>query len=70
MILVLFVHVGWKKDVVNQCLEFGVGGLVEQMNVFVSMCVCFLNPFTAPVCKISRLKDAWTRLQTIYFPVL
>ena len=29
-----------------------------------------LNPFTAPACKISRLKDAWTCLQTVYFPVL
>ena len=28
------------------------------------------NPFTAPACKISRLKDAQTRLQTVYFPVL
>ena len=30
----------------------------------------YINPFTAPVCKISRLKDAWTRLQTMYFPLL
>ena len=29
-----------------------------------------LNPFTAPACKVSRLKDVWTRLQTVYFPVL
>ena len=29
-----------------------------------------MNPFTAPACKISRLKDARTRLQTVYFPVL
>ena len=28
------------------------------------------NPFTAPACKISRLNDARTRLQTVYFPVL
>ena len=27
-----------------------------------------LNPFTAPTCKISRLKDAQTRLETVYFP--
>ena len=36
---------------------------------FCSLPVC-LNPFTAPACKISRLKDARTRLQTVYFPVL
>ena len=29
-----------------------------------------LNPFTAPARKISGLKDAWTCLQTLYFPVL
>ena len=29
-----------------------------------------INPFTAPACKVSRLKDAWTHLQTVYFPVL
>ena len=29
-----------------------------------------LNPFTAPACTISGLKDAGTRLQTVYFPVL
>ena len=29
-----------------------------------------LNPFTAPACNISGLKDARTRLQTVYFPVL
>ena len=28
------------------------------------------NPFTAPACKTSRLKDALARLQTVYFPVL
>ena len=41
--------------------------------VFVAIClqrrVCF-NPFTAPACKISGLKDARTCLQTQYFPVL
>ena len=26
-----------------------------------------LHPFTAPACKISGLKDAWMRLQTVYF---
>ena len=30
----------------------------------------FINPFTAPACKISGLKDAQTCLQTVYFPVL
>ena len=30
---------------------------------------CF-NPFTAPAYKIFGLKDARTRLQTVYFPVL
>ena len=37
-------------------------------------CICkslaLLNPFTAPACKFSRLKDARTRLQTVYFPLL
>ena len=28
------------------------------------------NPFIAPACKIYGLKDAQTRLQTVYFPVL
>ena len=28
------------------------------------------NPFIAPACKISGLKDARTRLQRVYFPVL
>ena len=28
------------------------------------------NPFTAPACNISGLKDARGRLQTVYFPVL
>ena len=30
----------------------------------------YINLFTAPACHISGLKDARTRLQTIYFPVL
>ena len=29
-----------------------------------------LNPFTAPTCKVSGLKDARTRPQAVYFPVL
>ena len=29
-----------------------------------------LFPFTAPACRISGLKDAGTRLQTVYFPIL
>ena len=29
-----------------------------------------VNPFAAPACNISGLKDAGTRLQTVYFPVL
>ena len=37
-------------------------------------CICksliLLNPFTALTCKIFRLKDAWTHLQTVYFPLL
>ena len=28
------------------------------------------NPSTAPACNISGLRDARTRLQTVYFPVL
>ena len=28
------------------------------------------NPFTAPACKLSGLKDARARLQTVHFPVL
>ena len=33
---------------------------------------CFspFNPFTAPACKISGLKHAWTHLWTVYFLVL
>ena len=27
-----------------------------------------VNPITAPACKISGLKDARTRLQTVYIP--
>ena len=26
-----------------------------------------INPFTGPACNISGLKDARTRLQTVYF---
>ena len=29
-----------------------------------------VNPFTAPACKTSGLKDARTSLQTVYFPVV
>ena len=29
-----------------------------------------INPFTAPACTISGLKDAQTYLQTVYFLVL
>ena len=29
-----------------------------------------INPFTVPACTISGLKEARTRLQTVYFPVL
>ena len=29
-----------------------------------------LNLFTAPACKISRLKNARTHPKTVYFPVL
>ena len=29
-----------------------------------------INPFTAPACKSSGLKDARTRQQTVYFPAL
>ena len=32
--------------------------------------VSTINPFTAPACKISGLKDARKHLQTVYFPVL
>ena len=45
---------------------------------FYLRCVCFfrgdgqsvlqVNPFTAQPCKISGLKSARTRLQTVYFP--
>ena len=27
------------------------------------------NPFTAPACKVSGLKDGGTCLQTVYFPI-
>ena len=29
-----------------------------------------INPFTAPACKLSGLKDAQMHMQTVYFPVL
>ena len=29
-----------------------------------------INPFTAPACEISGLKDTQTRLQAVYFPDL
>ena len=29
-----------------------------------------INPFTTPACTVSELKDACTRLQTVYVPVL
>ena len=32
--------------------------------------VWLINPFTAPACKTSGLKDARTRLQIVHFPVL
>ena len=30
----------------------------------------YINPFTAPACKVSGLKSTPRRLQTVYFPVL
>ena len=30
----------------------------------------YINPLTAPACKISGLKDAWTHLRTVYLPFL
>ena len=32
--------------------------------------ISYINPFTAPGCKSSVLKDAGTRLETVYFPHL
>ena len=29
-----------------------------------------INPFTGAACKICGLKDARTRLETVYFPIL
>ena len=51
----------------------GHGGL--QIHLILQQCVfdspiTIINPFTAPVCKISRLKDVRTRLQTVHFPVV
>ena len=43
----------------------GGGGKRAEKSVHPSV-----NPFTAPACKISRLKNAPTHLQTIYFQVL
>ena len=42
---------------------------VEVMSTFWSSILWLsdINPFTAPACKISRLKDARTRLQTVIF---
>ena len=30
----------------------------------------YVNPFTSPACKMSGLKDAQLRLQTVYIPVI
>ena len=35
-----------------------------------SYCTDHINPFTAPACKMSGLKDGGTCQQTVYFPVL
>ena len=43
--------------------------ILYTMPVLMSACMAQFNPFTAPVCKISGLKDARTRLGTEYFPV-
>ena len=47
----------------SACVAFKGTDLLK--NVF-----CYINPFTAPACKKSGLKDALTRLQTVHFPVL
>ena len=44
--------------------------LVVVVVVVVVAVMMTINPFTAPACKISGLKDAGTGLQTVYFPVL
>ena len=43
------------------------GGGLKQVNVLV---ITTDKPFTAPACKMSLVKDARKRLQTVYFPVL
>ena len=41
----------------------------QQLNMnFMAKC-SGINPFTATACKVSGLKDARKRLQTVYFPV-
>ena len=50
----------------------GHGGL--QTHLILQQCVfdspiTITNPFNAPVCKISGLKDVRTRLHTVHFPV-
>ena len=44
------------------CLKYD--GMLHYLMVFT------VNPFTAPACKISRLKIAHALMQTVYFPVL
>ena len=42
-------------------------GISKIVSVKCLASVACINTFTAPVCKISRLKDARTCLQTVYF---
>jgi len=48
--------------------------IITKMQLLPNKCRRGVNPFAAPACKTSGLKDAWTclrkLLQTVYFPVL
>ena len=55
--------------------DYLVSFLTSQNCLLIQQCLLLsrltnINPFTARACKISRLKDAWTLLQAVYFPVL
>ena len=56
LVVVLFVEVSFQRS-------FKGTGRLNVTHVRI-------NPFTAGACKMSGLKDARTRLRTVYFPVL
>ena len=47
--------------------ETGCHAMNERENVYALHWHYMTDPFTTPACKISGLKDAWMRLQTVDF---